>query len=55
MKKALLLVIVVASASASAMAIAGTQVPEISPAVIPTAVALLGGSILVARSFLKKK
>ena len=31
-----------------------TWSPEINPAVIPTAVALLGGGILVVRAYLKK-
>jgi hypothetical protein len=53
-KKALGLMFVIASSTAAAMAVSTVGVPEINPAVIPTAVALLGGGILVARAYLKK-
>jgi len=44
----------IASSSVAAMAVTQPGVPEINHAVIPTAVALLGGGILVVRAYLKK-
>jgi hypothetical protein len=54
MKRAIGLLFVIAGASFDAMANQTAVVPEINPAVIPAAVALLGGGILVARSYFKK-
>jgi hypothetical protein len=53
-RKAVALMFVIAASLVDAMAVATVGVPEINPAVIPTAVALLGGGILVARAYLKK-
>jgi hypothetical protein len=56
MTKVLSVMFVTAAAAAIAMAdstpVAG--VPEISPAAVPAALVLLGGGILVVRSYLKK-
>ena len=54
MKKAIGLILAIASSSVAAVAVTVSGVPEINPAVIPTAVALLGGGILVVRAYLKK-
>ena len=54
MKKILGLLFVIATSTVAAMAIIEPGVPEINPAVLPAAVALLGGGILVARAYLKK-
>jgi len=54
MKTVLGLMFVIATATVAGWAPDARVVPEINPAVIPTAVALLGGGILVARSYFKK-
>ena len=51
MKKALSLVLAISCAAPFAFA---RPVPEISSAVLPTALALLGGGVLVVRAYLKK-
>ena len=45
---------VIASAAVVAMADQSSRVPEISPAAMPAALALLGGAILVFRARLRK-
>ena len=52
MKKVLGLILVLASAATFGHA--AVAVPEINPAALPTAIALLGGGILVVRAYLKK-
>ena len=54
MKKVAGLLFVIATSTVAAMAIADVAVPEINPAVLPTALALLGGGIIVVRAYLKK-
>ena len=54
MKKAIFLLLVIVTGTAAGWAPPGVTVPEINPAVLPTALALLGGGILVVRAYFKK-
>jgi hypothetical protein len=55
MKSAIALMILIATATSSLWAPTPVAVvPEINPAAIPAALALLGGGILVARSYFKR-
>lgn len=54
MRNAIFLFVVIATGAAAGWAPTGTVVPEINAATIPTAIALLGGGILVVQAYLKK-
>ena len=54
MKIFLGLLFVIATATVAGWAPPGVAVPEINPAVVPAALELLGGGLLVVRAYFKK-